>query len=69
MNVSGSNTYKFNDASELNTSKKLIKKTADNNFSLLNITSLEYKVEDKVFYAIELEGDDIFYMDDLLTHS
>ena len=69
MNVSGSSIYRFDSASELNTSKKLIKKTADNNFSLLNITSLEYKVEDKVFYAIELEGDDIFYMDDLLTHS
>ena len=69
MNVSGSSIYRFDSASELNTSKKLIKKTSDNNFSLLNITSLEYKVEDKVFYAIELEGDDIFYMDDLLTHS
>ena len=69
MNVSGSNTYKFSDASELNTTKKLIKKTSDNNFSLLDISSIDYMVEDKVFYAIELEGDDIFYSDDLLVHS
>ena len=49
--------------------KKLIKKTADNNFNLLDVTSSNYVVEDKVFYAVELEGDDIFYSDDLLVHS
>jgi hypothetical protein len=62
-------TYKFDIISELNTSSQLIRKTVDGNFDLLDITSLDYKVEDKVFYAVELEGDDIFYMDDLLVHS
>ena len=69
MNVSGSSTYKFDTSCELDTTRKLIKKTADNNFNLLDVTSSNYVVEDKVFYAVELEGDDIFYSDDLLVHS
>ena len=62
-------TYKFDIISELNTSSQLIRKTVDGNFDPLDITSLDYRIEDKVFYAVELEGDDIFYMDDLLVHS
>ena len=69
MNVSGSSTYKFDTPCELDTTRKLIKKTADNNFNLLDVISSDYVVEDKVFYAVELEGDDIFYSDDLLVHS
>ena len=61
--------YKFDIISELSTSSQLIRKTTDNNFDLLNISSIDYKVENKVFYAIELDGDDIFYSDDLLVHS
>ena len=62
-------TYKFDIISELNTSSQLIRKTVDGNFDPLDITSLDYRIEDKVFYAVELEGDDMFYMDDLLVHS
>ena len=60
-------TYKFDTSCELDTTRKLIKKT-DNNFNLLDVTSSNYVVEDKVFW-VELEGDDIFYSDDLLVHS
>ena len=62
-------TYKFDIISEFNTSSQLIRKTVDGNFDPLDITSLDYRIEDKVFYAVELEGDDMFYMDDLLVHS
>ena len=62
--------YKFDIISELSTSSQLIKKTDGNNFEPLNITSLEYKLEDKVFFAIEVDGNDILYMDDgLIVHS
>ena len=61
--------YKFDIISELTTSSQLVRKTVDGNFDLLDISSLDYRVEDKVFYAVELEGDDTFYMDDLLIHS
>ena len=61
--------YKFDIISELTTSSQLVRKTIDSNFDLLDITSLDYRIEDKVFYAVELEGDDIFYSDDLIVHS
>ena len=61
--------YKFDIISELTTSSQLVRKTTDSNFDLLDITSLDYRIEDKVFYAVELEGDDIFYSDDLIVHS
>ena len=62
--------YIFDIISELSTSSQLIKKTDGNNFEPLNITSLEYKLEDKVFFAIEVDGNDILYMDDgLIVHS
>ena len=32
--------------------------------------AVEYKLEDKVFFAVEVDGNDIFYMDDgLVVHS
>ena len=62
--------YKFDIISELSTSSQLVRKIDGNDFEPLNITSLEYKLEDKVFFAVEVDGNDIFYMDDgLVVHS
>ena len=62
--------YKFDIISELSTLSQLGRKIDGNDFEPLNITSLEYKLEDKVFFAVEVDGYDIFYMDDgLVVHS
>ncbi len=61
--------FQFNVPSELDLDSKLISKCSDNNFSLKEIKSIEYILQDEIFYSIELEGADLFYMDDLLVHS
>ena len=61
--------FKLNIPSELDLNSKLISKTSDNNFSLTEIKSIEFVLKDDIFYSIELEGADLFYINDLLVHS
>ncbi len=57
--------YKFSSVTDFQSSSKLVSSSLEP----ITISSREYVVEDRTFYAIETEGTDIIYLDDIIVHN
>ena len=58
-------SYHFTPVTGFQSTSKLVSSSLEP----ITISSREYVVEDRTFYAVETEGTDIIYLDDILVHS
>ena len=58
-------SYHFTPVTGFKSTSKLVSSSLEP----ITISSREYVVEDRTFYAVETEGTDIIYLDDILVHS
>jgi hypothetical protein len=57
--------YQFTPSSEIYSNNKFVSSSGED----ISITSLTYVISDETYYAVDLGGDDLFYVNDILVHS
>jgi hypothetical protein len=57
--------YQFTPSSEIYSNNKFVSSSGED----ISITSNTYVISDETYYAVDLGGDDLFYVNDILVHS
>jgi hypothetical protein len=57
--------YQFTPSSEIHSNNKFVSLSGED----ISITSNTYVISDETYYAVDLGGDDLFYVNDILVHS
>ena len=57
--------YQFTPSSEIHSNNKFVSSSGED----ISITSLTYVISDETYYAVDLGGADLFYVNDTLVHS
>ena len=63
--LSSPNEYRFTVPSEIYSDAKFVSSSGED----ISITSNTYAMSDETYYAVDLGGDDLFYVNDILVHS
>ena len=63
--LSSPNEYRFTVPSEIYSDAKFVSSSGED----ISITSNTYAISDETYYAVDLGGDDLFYVNDILVHS